>query len=86
MEYCLKQRLDYSAPTTDACYFSINSVSTKKFVHNIQIATARRLDTIPLVYFENEHSIIQGDILKMLIFKSRLLITIRQWISPLCMD
>ena len=69
MEYCKKLHLDYSALTAEACYFSKNSVRIKKFAQYNAIAEARGLDTIPLVYFENDHSIVQGDILKMLIFE-----------------
>lgn len=69
LNYAKDQQFDYSALTSDACYFSRNSVRVKRFLQYNEIARNRRLTSIPLVYFEDQHSIVEGDIFKLLIYE-----------------
>ena len=69
MDYAKEQGFDYSALTGDACYFSPNSIRIRWFWQYNEIAAERNMDLIPLVFFSDNHAIVEGDIFKALIYE-----------------
>jgi len=62
---------DYSVLTDKTCYFSKNSVRIERFIQYNEFAAECGMNTIPLTYFEGDHTIVKGDILKMLVYELR---------------
>lgn len=71
MNFSKAYDFDYSVLTDKTCYFSKNSVRIERFIQYNEFAAERGMDTIPLTYFEDGHSIVKGDILKMLVYELR---------------
>jgi len=70
-EYAKSQGFDYSALTGNACYFSPNSIRIRWFWQYNEIAAARNMDLIPLVYFSDHLDTVEGDIFKILIYENQ---------------
>ena len=67
LEYADDCHFDYSALTGSACYFSQNSIRIRRFLQYNEIAAAREMDLIPIIYFNGRNDIVKGEIYKILI-------------------
>lgn len=58
---------DYSVVTGKECFFSPNSIRIQRFHQYNNQAAAQELPTIPLIYLNGNHNVIQSNIYKILI-------------------
>ena len=69
LDYCRSCNFDYSALTGGASYFSKNSVRIQWFLQYNEIAASQGLRLMSLVNFNGDHSVIEGDIFKILVYE-----------------